>query len=88
LIHNVHPTTRELWVGDFTAEYPGYCIRELGKEYEGEFFTFLLGPAGDTSPHFVRKGRDDAEMLRLAELLKEEFDRQLKKQDYSLAEKS
>lgn len=80
LIHNVHPTTRELRIGDFTAEYPGYCISHLREEYPGEFFTFLLGPSGDTSPHFVRHGRDQAEMVRLAELLKQEFDRQLKLQ--------
>ncbi|MCD7862480.1 MAG: hypothetical protein LUG61_02945 [Lachnospiraceae bacterium] len=80
LIHNVHPTTKDLWVDDFTAEYPGYCIEMLRREYPGEFFTFLLGPAGDTSPHFVRKGRDYAEMVRLAELLHQEFDRQLKLQ--------
>ncbi len=80
LIHNVHPTTKELWTGDFTAEYPGYCISRLREEYPGEFFTFLLGPAGDTSPHFVRKGRDYAEMIRLAELLRKEWDRQLKLQ--------
>lgn len=80
LIHNVHPTTKELWIDDFTAEYPGYCIEQLRQEYPGEFFTFLLGPAGDISPHFVRKARDRAEMLRLAELLKQEYDRQLKAQ--------
>lgn len=80
LIHNVHPTTKELGVDDFTAEYPGYCIAKLRQEYPGEFFTFLLGPAGDNSPHFVRKARDYAEMVRLAELLRQEFDRQLKLQ--------
>jgi len=84
LIHNVHPTTKDLWVGDFTAEYPGYCIQKLREEYPGEFFTFLLGPAGDTSPHFVRRSRDYAEEIRLADLLKQEFDRQLKRQDSSL----
>lgn len=80
LIHNVHPTIKELMVGDFTAEYPGYCIRKLREEYPGEFFTFLLGPSGDTSPHYVRNARDYNEMLRMAELLKQEFDRQLKRQ--------
>lgn len=80
LIHNVHPTTKELFVGDFTAEYPGYCIEHLRRQYPGEFFTFLLGPAGDNSPHFVRKKRDYEEMLRLAELLRQEFDRQLCRQ--------
>ena len=80
LIHNVHPTTKELGVGDFTAEYPGYCIAQLRKEYPGEFFTFLLGPAGDNSPHFVRHARDYEEMIRLAELLRQEFDRQLQMQ--------
>ena len=80
LMHNVHPTTKELWVGNFTAEYPGYCIEQLRQEYPGEFFTFLLGPAGDTSPHFVRKDRSYEEMIRLAELLRQEFDAQLKTQ--------
>ncbi|MBQ7888315.1 MAG: hypothetical protein IJ356_00995 [Erysipelotrichaceae bacterium] len=80
LIHNVHPTIKELWKGDFTAEYPGYCISALRKEYPDEFFTFLLGPSGDISPHFVRRGRDYEEMLRLSELLKQEFARQLKLQ--------
>lgn len=80
LIHNVHPTTKELWVGDFTAEYPGYCIEKLRQEYPGEFFTFLLGPAGDISPHFVRKERTYEEMIRLAELLRQEFDTQLRAQ--------
>lgn len=80
LIHNVHPTIKDLWTGDFTAEYPGYCISHLREEYPDEFFTFLLGPSGDTSPHFVRNGRDYEEMLRLSELLKQEFNRQLKLQ--------
>ncbi len=82
LIHNVHPTIKELWKGDFTAEYPGYCISKLREEYPGEFFTFMLGPAGDISPHYVRNGRDYAEMIRLAELLRQEFDRQLQSQKY------
>ena len=80
LMHNIHPTTKELWVGDFTAEYPGYCIEQLRQEYPGEFFTCPLGPAGDTSPHFVRKDRSYEEMIRLAELLRQEFDAQLKTQ--------
>ena len=81
LIHNVHPTTKELWKDPFTAEYPGYCIRELKKDFPNEFFTFLLGPAGDLSPHFVRKDRSIEEMYRLAELLKQEFKRQLNNQE-------
>lgn len=52
----------------------------MRQEYPGEFFTFLLGPAGDTSPHFVRKDRSYEEMIRLAELLRQEFDAQLKTQ--------
>jgi hypothetical protein len=85
LIHNVHPTIRQLWTGPFTAEYPGYCITALRQEYPGEFFTFLLGPAGDVSPHFVRRSQDQTEMIRLAGLLKDEFDRQLKQQDPAAA---
>ena len=77
LIHNVHPTIRKLWEGDFTAEYPGYVITKLKEIYPDEFFTFMLGPAGDISPRFVRKASDEAEMKRLAECLLQEYQRQL-----------
>lgn len=77
LIHNVHPTIHKLGNEPFTSEYPGYCIRKLREKYPDEFFTFLLGPAGDISSHNVRKGQDFEEMERLAELLTKEYERQL-----------
>ena len=80
LIHNSHPTVKDLWVGDFTSEYPGYCIRKLQEKYPGEFFAFMLGPAGDVSPHFVREGRDYEEIAKLGDKLVAEFERQLNSQ--------
>lgn len=81
LIHNVHPTIKKLWVDDFTAEYPGYVLRTLQERYPHEFFTFLLGPAGDLSPRFVRKAQTYEEMQRLADLLVDEYERQLQHQN-------
>ncbi len=81
LMHNSHPTIKDLWVGNFTSEYPGYCIEKLTERHPGEFFTFMLGPAGDVSPHFVREGRDYPEIARLSEKLIEEYERQLNDQD-------
>ncbi len=77
LIHNSHPTVMELWKGSFTSEYPGYCIRKLQEAHPGEFFTFMLGPAGDISPHYVRKSRDYGEIARLGDRLVAEYERQL-----------
>lgn len=80
LMHNSHPTIMDLWKGNFTSEYPGYCIKRMQQEYPGEFFTFMLGPAGDVSPHFVREGRDYAEIASLSEKLVSEYKRQLDSQ--------
>lgn len=77
LMYNSHPTIKDLWVGPFTSEYPGYCIRKLKEQYPDEFFTFMLGPAGDVSPHFVRENRGYSEIARLSEKLIVEYQRQL-----------
>ncbi len=80
LIHNCHPTIKKLWEGGFTSEYPGYCIRTLEKEYPGEFFDFLLGPAGDISPNRVREGKAYEDIIKLGDKIVEEVKRQLDKQ--------
>lgn len=80
LIYNSHPTIKDLWVGDYTSEYPGYCIRQLQKKHPGEFFAFMLGPAGDISPHFVREGRDYEDIAKLGDKLVAEYERQLASQ--------
>ena len=77
LIYNSHPTTQKMQQGDFTAEYPGYVIRRLKQEYPNEFFTFMLGPAGDISSRFTRRKQDFEEMEYLGELLVKEYQRQL-----------
>lgn len=81
LIHNSHPTVKRLGQDDFTAEYVGYIIAELQKKYPGEFFTFMLGPAGDVSPHYVREKRDFEEIAVLGDKLVEEYCWQLQHQD-------
>ncbi len=77
LIYNSHPTTQKMQQGDFTAEYPGYVIRRLKELYPDEFFTFMLGPAGDISSRFTRRKQDYEEMEYLGELLVQEYQRQL-----------
>lgn len=44
------------------AKYNNF--QKLNGMYPGEFFTFMLGPAGDASPHFAREKRDYAEIAR------------------------
>ena len=80
LIHNSHPTIKALFKGPFTSEYPGYCIARLNERYPDEFFTFLLGPAGDVSPHFVRDSQEYEEIAVLGDKLLEEYERQLHSQ--------
>ncbi|MGI6582190.1 MAG: hypothetical protein ACOX1M_07700 [Erysipelotrichaceae bacterium] len=80
LIYNSHPTIKDLRVGPFTSEYPGYCIKTMKERYQDEFFTFMLGPAGDVSPHFVRGNRSYEEIARLSEKLIAEYQSQLSNQ--------
>lgn len=77
LLYNSHATTMPMKHGDFTAEYPGYVIERLRREYPGEFFTFMLGPAGDISCRFTRKNQEYEEIMRLGEMLADEYRRQL-----------
>lgn len=85
LIHNVHPTIKKIKTEDFTSEYPGNVIANLKERYPGEFFTFMLGPAGDLSPRYVRQNQEYSEIGRLSLLLTEEYERQLQNQNYKKA---
>lgn len=78
LLYNSHATTMRMQHGDFTSEYPGYCIRRMKEEFAGEFFTFMLGPAGDISSRFTRESQEYSEIARLGELLTQEYLVQLK----------
>lgn len=80
LIHNAHPTIKQLHTGDFTSEYPGKVIEMLEKQYPNEFFTFMLGPAGEISSRYVRKNQSYEEMVRLSSILAEEYIAQLEMQ--------
>lgn len=73
LIYNSHATTMRMHHGDFTSEYIGKSIAALQKRYPGEFFTFMLGPAGDISSRFTRQNQEYEEIGRLAGLLTEEY---------------
>ncbi|MCD7863689.1 MAG: hypothetical protein LUG61_09360 [Lachnospiraceae bacterium] len=80
LIYNSHATTMRMHQGDFTSEYIGKCIAALKKQYPGEFFTFMLGPAGDISSRFTRQSQEYEEIGRLSGLLTEEYVSQLDSQ--------
>lgn len=80
LIYNSHATTMRMHQGDFTSEYIGKVIAALKKRYPGEFFTFMLGPAGEISSRFTRQSQEYSEIARLAGFLEAEFIRQLDKQ--------
>ncbi|MGN1344248.1 MAG: hypothetical protein ACI4U3_06690 [Traorella sp.] len=80
LIYNSHPTTQPMHAGDFTSEYPGYVISKLREKYPTEFFTFMLGPAGEISSRFTRRKTDYAEIAYLGNMLLEEYISQLENQ--------
>ena len=69
LINNCHPTTLQANVPYFSAEYPGYVLRRMEETYPDENFSFIMGPAGDISSRFVRKGQDYEAMCELGEEL-------------------
>ena len=77
LMYNSHATTMKLGTGDFTSEYIGRSIAGLTAAHPGEFFTFMLGPAGEVSPRNTRKSQEYEEMVRLAGLVQQEFEEQL-----------
>lgn len=77
LIYNSHATTMRMKTGNFTSEYPGYAINRLKYLHPGEFFTFMLGPAGDISSRFTRKSQEYTEIYRLGELLVQEYEKEL-----------
>lgn len=77
LVYNSHATTMRMRQGDFTSEYIGKCIEGLKARYPGEFFTFMLGPAGDISARFTRRSQEYLEIDRLAGMLLEEYVSQL-----------
>lgn len=80
ITYNSHPTTISLKCGYLTAAGPGYVLRELKKRYPDEFFTYMIGAAGDVSTRFTRKNQDYSEMERLAKVVVEGIIDQLNSQ--------
>lgn len=81
LMYNSHATTMRMHQGDFTSEYPGWVIARMKERYPEEFFTFMLGPAGEISSRFTRREQTYEEIARLAQPLFEEYCRQLDNQE-------
>lgn len=54
IIHNCHPTILQANVPYFSAEFPGYVLRQLRLHYPQEEFTYISGASGDISTRFTR----------------------------------
>ncbi|NCB32899.1 MAG: hypothetical protein EOM64_03285 [Erysipelotrichia bacterium] len=72
--YNCHPTIHNGDTPYFTAEYPGYLLKQLQQKYSGEFFTFLQGPAGDVSTRFTRSAQDYEAMIELSDRLQKRIE--------------
>lgn len=79
LFYNCHPTIPAEESDFFTSDYPGRAIRELEKQYPGEFFMFLQGADGDVSTRFTRREKTYSEVERLGDLIAEEFSSLMRK---------
>lgn len=69
ITYNCHPTIMNGDTPFFSAEYPGYIIKELTTSNPNEFFTFMQGADGDISTRFTRKSQDYDGVIHLGNLL-------------------
>lgn len=60
IIHNVHPTILQASTPYFSAEYPGYVLKQLNIKEPAVFHTFMQGADGDISTRFTRPSQDYA----------------------------
>ena len=77
LFYNCHPTILNETPGYLTSEYPGLTIENLNNKFPDEFFVFIQGAAGDVSSRFTRKEKSMSEVIRLASLMSDQFERLL-----------
>lgn len=65
ICYNSHPTTLNFHTNFFSSVGPGIMLRNLEKKYEGEFFTYMIGAAGDVSTRFTRTGQEYEDVLEM-----------------------
>ncbi len=69
ILHNVHPTILQANTPYFSAEYPGYVLRQLSQIDSATFFTFMQSADGDVSTRFTRSSQDYAAVEELGSRL-------------------
>ena len=74
IYYNCHPTILDANVPYFSAEYPGYILKQLEDRYPDSDFTYLQGPAGDISSRFVRHGQTYDDVIELGNNLLNDID--------------
>lgn len=77
IIYNSHPTTLNFNEHYFSGAGPAVLLKSLEQEYPNEFFSYMIGAAGDVSTRFVRKGQNYEDVLQLTQLVKAEVQEQL-----------
>ncbi len=77
ILYSSHPTTLNFNENYLSGAGPAVLLTDLEKKYPDEFFTYMIGAAGDISTRFTRPGQSYEDMLGLCALVEEEVERQL-----------
>lgn len=80
IVYNSHPTTLSMKVEYFSSVGPGILMKTLEENHPGEFFSYMIGAAGDVSTRFTRPGQTYEDMLKMTETVVEEVESQLASQ--------
>lgn len=77
IIYNSHPTTQRFTYDFLSGAGPAILMHQMEKTFPGEFFSYMIGAAGDVSTRFTRTGQDYEDMLAMTKPVAEEVCRQL-----------
>lgn len=80
IIYNSHPTTLNFNESFLSGAGPAVLMSRLEEKYEGEFFTYMIGAAGDISTRFTRPGQTYEDVLTLCSVVEEAVCKQLENQ--------
>lgn len=80
IIYNSHPTTLNFNETFLSGAGPAVLMQHLEERYQDEFFTYMIGAAGDISTRFTRPGQTYEDMLAMCEVVENEVCTQLENQ--------
>lgn len=81
IIYNSHPTTQSFNENYFSGAGPAVLMKDLEQLHHGEFYSYMVGAAGDISTRFTRKGQTYQDMLDLNQIVEDKINEMLKEQN-------